>query len=81
MAKAVQRLRPEGIEVTLTVRTGAAAEVLLDVSQESDLLVVGSRGLGRAREAILGSTSHLCAHQSHVPVAIIPLHRDSSCTE
>jgi hypothetical protein len=48
------------------------APVLVDAARSADLLVVGTRGLGRAREAIQGSVNHACAHRSPVPVAVIP---------
>jgi len=72
LADAVGKLGPLGVEVKSTVREGPAAEVLLAAAEGADLLVVGSRGRGRAAELLLGSTSHLCAHRSRVPVAIIP---------
>jgi nucleotide-binding universal stress UspA family protein len=68
----VEALSLQDLEVSLTVREGTAPEVLLDLSESADLLVVGTRGRGRAREMFLGSTSHVVAHRSSVPVAIIP---------
>lgn len=50
---------------------GQAARVLLDASQDADLLVVGSRGLGGFRELLLGSVSQQCAHHATCPVVIV----------
>jgi len=36
-----------------------------------DMIVLGSRGMGSAREAFLGSTSNYVAHKSKVPVLLI----------
>jgi nucleotide-binding universal stress UspA family protein len=72
LARAVDRLDPVNFDIKLTVQEGPAPEVLLDLARSADLLAVGTRGLGRARELFLGSTSHQCAHRSPVPVAIIP---------
>lgn len=76
LSRTVGALDLRDLEVSLTVREGPSTEVLLDLSQSADLLVVGTRGLGRAKEMFLGSTSHVVAHQSKVPVAIIPATRE-----
>jgi nucleotide-binding universal stress UspA family protein len=71
---AVASLGATGVMVEPIAVEGRAAQVLIDAARSADLLVVGSRGLGRAREAIHGSVSHACAHRSPVPVAIISGH-------
>jgi nucleotide-binding universal stress UspA family protein len=63
-------------EPAVDVRTSVAggknpAEVLIERSEEADLLVVGSRGQGGFRNMLLGSTSqHLVAH-ANCPVVIV----------
>ena len=69
---AVAALGPTGVTIERAAVEGSPAQVLVDAAGSADLLVVGTRGLGRAREAIQGSVSHACAHRSPVPVAIIP---------
>jgi nucleotide-binding universal stress UspA family protein len=71
---AVAALGVTGVTIEATAVEGRPAEVLIDAAGTADLLVVGTRGLGRAREVIQGSVSHACAHRSPVPVAIIPHH-------
>jgi nucleotide-binding universal stress UspA family protein len=44
---------------------------LLGASAGADLLVLGARGLGGVRGALLGSVSQQCVHHSTVPVAIV----------
>jgi nucleotide-binding universal stress UspA family protein len=49
-------------------------EGILDVADELDaaVIVLGSRGLSGAREALLGSVSHEVAGHAHRPVLIVP---------
>ena len=72
LTEAVSKLGPTDVKIKFTVQPGSAVDVLLESSHSADLLVVGTRGHGRAQEMALGSTSHACAHLSRVPVAIIP---------
>jgi nucleotide-binding universal stress UspA family protein len=57
--------------ITLSVREGAAAAVLLDAAGGADLLVVGSRGHGGFTGMLLGSVGQHCARHARCPVAII----------
>jgi nucleotide-binding universal stress UspA family protein len=61
----------DGVEIERCVRQGQAADVLVEESQDADLLVVGSRGLGGFRELLLGSVSHQCSQHATCPVLII----------
>lgn len=72
---ALQRLvgsGPPGASTAVVTRPGVASEVLLDLARSASMLVVGSRGRGRAVSALLGSTSARCAQHSSVPVAVVP---------
>jgi nucleotide-binding universal stress UspA family protein len=48
------------------------ADVLVELSSEADLLVVGSRGRGGFRELVLGSVSHACVLHAACPVVVVP---------
>lgn len=61
-----------GLRIARSVGQGGAAALLLDASLDSELLVVGSRGLGGFARLVLGSTSTQCATHSLTPVAVIP---------
>jgi len=67
-------LRGAGITNQLIVRDGTPVDVLLTVADEEDanLIVVGSRGLGKRPEQVLGSTSHQLAARASTPVVIVP---------
>lgn len=63
--------------------SGAQTEVAMDPSvadglrriateREAELLVVGSRGHGAVRAALLGSTSHALAGDAPCPVVVVP---------
>jgi nucleotide-binding universal stress UspA family protein len=54
------------------VRDGNPAGVVVDASQDADLLVMGSRGHGSLRAAILGSVSRHIIRHATCPVVIHP---------
>jgi nucleotide-binding universal stress UspA family protein len=47
------------------------AQALVDASSSARLVVVGARGLGRFRGALLGSVSQRVAQHTHCPAAIV----------
>lgn len=59
------------VQVSVLVREGHAAQVLLDAADGADLLVVGSRGHGGFAGALLGSVSQHCIHHAPCPVVVI----------
>jgi nucleotide-binding universal stress UspA family protein len=69
--RALEELGDPGVPVEGKVLRGGASTVLINRSREADMLVVGTRGRGRAKEALLGSVSHACTHHTHAPIAIV----------
>jgi nucleotide-binding universal stress UspA family protein len=61
----------EPVQITGKVTEGNAARVLLDASQDADLVVVGSRGHGGFVEALLGSTGQHLVEHATCPVVVI----------
>lgn len=59
------------VQVRRLVVEGDAAEALVDASEDADLLVVGSRGLGGVSGLLLGSVSGRCAREAACPVVIV----------
>jgi nucleotide-binding universal stress UspA family protein len=64
-----------GVTLERRVVEGAPSAVLVDQSQDAELLVVGSRGRGGFAGLLLGSVSAQCAHHAACPVVIIPHRR------
>jgi nucleotide-binding universal stress UspA family protein len=57
---------------------GHPADVLLDAAAAADLLVVGSRGHGAFKRALLGSVATHVSHHATCPVVVIPAPKDST---
>jgi nucleotide-binding universal stress UspA family protein len=62
---------PPDVKVVPVVTLGDPTRVLLKVSRGADLLVVGNRGTGGLREALLGSVSQYCVQHATCPVAVL----------
>jgi nucleotide-binding universal stress UspA family protein len=60
-----------GIEVSGHIVTGNASAILIDLSKEAAMIVVGCRGLGAIGRRLLGSVSWGVVHHAHCPVAVI----------
>ena len=60
-------------EVHTEILEGPAAEAILDVAKtrKSDLIVMGSRGLGRLSGALMGSQSQKVVQHAPCPVLIV----------
>jgi len=66
----VAELAPE-VERETVVLEGQPAEALLSASDDADLVVVGSRGLGGFKRLILGSVSDQVVHHAACPVLVV----------
>jgi nucleotide-binding universal stress UspA family protein len=56
----------------LELRHGDPANVLLQMSRDSGLLVIGRRGMEGFAELAVGSVSQVCAALTEVPVVVVP---------
>jgi nucleotide-binding universal stress UspA family protein len=59
------------VAVSVVVTVGPAAQELVDRSGDADLLLVGSRGRGAVRSALLGSVALHCATHARCPVVVV----------
>ncbi|GAB3538045.1 universal stress protein [Arthrobacter tecti] len=71
--QAVSRISGHNIEVIPRVETGDASGVLLELSEEAELMVVGSRGRGGFVGRLLGSVSAALPAHSKCPTVVVPL--------
>jgi nucleotide-binding universal stress UspA family protein len=68
--------REAGIEPSLEVAVGETAAEITDAilgiaaGADADLIVVGSRGLGPMKQAVLGSVSHGVVTHAEIPVLV-----------
>ena len=59
-------------EVTLRAVPGDARVALRAASDDADLLVIGSRGLGVLDRLLLGSVANALVHHPSVPTIVVP---------
>jgi nucleotide-binding universal stress UspA family protein len=63
-----------GHDVAVALVQGDASDALLESAKGAELLVVGNRGRGALKEALLGSTSGRVADHAPCPVVIVRAH-------
>ena len=69
-----KKIEESGVSVKEThLREGRADEEIVEVAEEigAGLIVMGSRGYGRLRRALLGSVSDAVVRHAHCPVTIV----------
>jgi nucleotide-binding universal stress UspA family protein len=69
---------PDEVSVTKVLAEGAPAPAILAQTQkdDSDLIVMGSRGRGGMASMLLGSVSHQVLQRSGVPVLVVHVEAD-----
>lgn len=76
--EAVRRVSLDGLEVTSSLETGDPAGVLVEMSRNAGLAVIGTRGRGGFASRLLGTVSSALPAHSHCPTVVVPVreHRD-----
>lgn len=67
--------RQAGVEHEIEVARGDPAHTLIDIAENfgCELVVMGARGMGTLRSALLGSVSHEVLHAAPMPVMVVKL--------
>lgn len=65
-------VRRPSVDVLATYRTGRAADVLIELSGDAALVVLGRHGTNENTDAVLGAVSHKVAAYGRCPVVVVP---------
>ncbi|XP_055815232.1 universal stress protein A-like protein [Solanum dulcamara] len=73
LSRALHLCKQKMVKVETLILDGDPKDKICQAAHELhvDLLVVGSRGLGKIKRAFLGSVSDYCAHHVHCPILIV----------
>lgn len=74
--EAVARVVREGLEVTSSLETGDAAGVLVELSRNAGLAVIGTRGRGGFANRLLGTVSSALPAHAHCPTVVVPVREE-----
>jgi nucleotide-binding universal stress UspA family protein len=72
---------PSGVHARGEVVAAPPADALVELSEDVDLLVCGSRGYGPLRAVLMGSVSHAVIRKAHCPVVVVPRGADNAIGE
>lgn len=70
---AKERIAGRNVEVRLRIESGDPSGVLMELSEEADLVVVGTRGRGGFVGRLLGSVSSALPAHAKCPTVVVPL--------
>lgn len=76
--EAVARAQDKDVAVTGSLETGDPAGVLVDLSGEAALAVVGTRGGGGFADRLLGTVSSALPAHAYCPTIVVPRHTEGA---
>lgn len=67
-----KKLKENHLTGQVTQKYGKPGEAIVETTQEegADVLIMGTRALGRLKRTFKGSVSDYCLHHTHVPIMI-----------
>lgn len=73
LTKSSEIARKKGLTIDTILLRGNPSSIILDFceKEKSDVIVMGSRGLGKFKELVLGSVSSKIVYHSRFPVMLI----------
>ena len=81
LAEAVERVAGTGVSATASIATGDATGVLVDLSKNARLAVVGTRGRGGFADRLLGTVSSALPAHSWCPTVVVPHRAADTATD
>ena len=80
MASAVIELQAAGVPFEKEVALGEPAATLVDMAErlQCDQIIIGARGMGALRRALMGSVSQAVLQHSSLPVTVVKPHVDEA---
>ena len=71
LAAALEDVDTSGVTIHRRTVSGPAAMALIEMSEDADLIVLGSRGHGGFAGLVLGSVSQQVVSHAHCPVVVV----------
>ncbi len=71
LEKKISKFKRYKLNYSIEVKVGDVADEIIKASKNYDLVVIGSRGLGKLKSALLGSVSSKVVEHARCPVLVI----------
>ncbi|KAF8022943.1 hypothetical protein BT93_F0456 [Corymbia citriodora subsp. variegata] len=80
LSRALHMCKESTVKAETLILIGDPKDMICQATEQmhTDLLVVGSRGLGKIKRALIGSVSDYCAHHAKCPILIVKPPKEAS---